>query len=70
MIDLMGLRHDHHGCRVCIGQRAEAADEIEKLREALKQIAATQPDAVLHPTPALSATKAMECAADALGEQL
>ena len=33
-IDLAGLRHDHHGCRLCVRQRAEAADEIERLRAA------------------------------------
>ena len=34
MEDLSWLRHDHHGCRVCVIQRAEAADEIERLRAA------------------------------------
>ena len=26
------LRHDHHGCRLCVRQRSDAADEIERLR--------------------------------------
>ena len=34
-LDTQSLRHDHHGCRVCVRQRAEAADEIDKLRDAI-----------------------------------
>ena len=37
-IDLAGLRHDHHGCRLCVRQRAEAADEIERLRAENKRL--------------------------------
>jgi hypothetical protein len=35
MVDLTDLRHDHHGCRLCVRQRAEAADEIDHLRHAV-----------------------------------
>ncbi len=31
MVEMVDLRHDHHGCRLCKRQRAEAADEIERL---------------------------------------
>ncbi len=35
MVELVDLRHDHHGCRLCKRQRAEAADEIVRLQETL-----------------------------------
>ncbi len=38
MGDLMELRHDHHGCRLCVRQRAEAADEIERLQKMLAAV--------------------------------
>ncbi len=42
MGDLMELRHDHHGCRLCVRQRAGAADEIERLQLSLAQVRAEQ----------------------------
>ncbi len=38
----MELRHDHHGCRLCVLQRAGAADEIERLQLSLAQVRAEQ----------------------------
>lgn len=38
MVNPIELRHDHHGCRLCVQQRAAAADHIEELEAELARL--------------------------------
>lgn len=47
MIDMQALRHDHHGCRLCVTQRAEAADALETQQAEIDRLKAQAADDII-----------------------